>query len=78
MAGTVFVHSISFDPEGVEVTWAEESTQYENGLRIVKTALIPRALIADEMEELVEAAEAIVDAIGVIQRAPENTFKRER
>lgn len=74
----IFVQSISFDAEGVEIVWGEERDLLDNGLRVFKTALVPRSLVEDEMSELVDAAEALVDAIGVIKRAPENTFKRER
>lgn len=75
---TVFVQSVTFDAEGVEVVYAEEREMYDNGLRVFRTAIVPRALVEDQLGELVVAAEAIVDQIGIIQRSPEATFKRGR
>lgn len=73
---SVHIQAITFDPEGVEVIYAEESDIMDNGLRIFKTAVIPRSLIVEQLQELEEAAEAIVDEITVIRRAPEATFSR--
>lgn len=70
------IQSIAFDPEGVEIQYVEENDVLDNGLRIFRTALLPRGLVADELAELEEAAQAVVDKISVIRRAPEATFGR--
>lgn len=75
---TVFVQSVVFDAEGVEIVWGSETDMMDNGLRVFRTAVVPRALVADQLGDLIEAAEAIVDQIGIIQRAPENSFRRSR
>lgn len=70
------IQSIAFDPEGVEVVYAEEEDILENGLRLFKTAVIPRSLVAEQLADLEEAAQLVVDQVSVIRRAPESTFKR--
>lgn len=73
---TTHIQSIVFDPEGVEIVYAEESDVYKSGLRIYKTAVVPRSLVVNELAELEEAAIALVDEVGVIKRSPESTFTR--
>lgn len=70
------IQSISFDPEGVEVTYVEESDVLNNGLRVFRTALIPRSLVVEQLAELEDAAQSLVDQITVIKRAPESSFGR--
>ncbi len=70
------IQSITFDPEGVEIVYVEESNVLSNGLRVFNTAVVPRNLVTEELAELEEAAQALVDQITVIKRAPESTFGR--
>lgn len=70
------IQSIAFDPEGVEIVYAEEDDILENGLRLFRTAVIPRGLVAAQLADLEEAAQSIVDQVAVIRRSPESTFQR--
>ena len=70
------IQSITFDPEGLEITYAEESEILDNGLRIFRTAIVPRSLIQDALADLEESAQTVLDQVTIIRRAPEATFKR--
>lgn len=74
---TVIQH-ISFDPEGVEISFLEEDDVKHNGLRLYRTAIVPRNLVGAELQELEDAALALLDQVEVARRQPADSFSRRR
>lgn len=65
----VVVTSVSFGDDTVEVTYAERREQSEQ-VGVLRSMLIARELVEDEVEELLDAARAIVDRGWVAIRNP--------
>jgi hypothetical protein len=73
------IHSIIINEAAVEISYAEEpDANRTTGIMKIRTIMIPRMLVADEMAELIEAATAVVDAGLVADRSPAATFTRRR
>jgi hypothetical protein len=73
------IHSVMINEAAVEISYAEEDDANRNtGIMKIRTIMIPRALVLEEMAELVEAATAVVDAGLVADRSPASTFTRRR
>lgn len=73
------IHSIIINEAAVEISYVEEDdANPASGIMKIRTIMIPRALVADEMAELIEAAAAVVDAGLVADRSPVTAFTRRR
>lgn len=73
------IHSIIINEAAVEISYAEEDdVNRTTGIMKIRTIMIPRGLVMDEMAELIEAAVAVVDAGLVADRSPASTFTRSR
>lgn len=63
------VQTITFGTTAVEITYSEERDQSVH-IAQVRTLAVSIDAVAEEYEELLEAAEAVVDAALLIHRSP--------
>ena len=75
----VEIHSIMLSEGGVEISYVEEEdVNRASGILKIRTIMIPKALVSEEVAELIEAAQAVIDAGLVADRAPAPSFTRRR
>lgn len=76
---TVHVNQIDIGTEVVQISYVEErDAQPEHGIIEVRTLVVPTAHVDAELDELLDAARALIDQAQLVRRQPAESFTGRR
>ncbi len=73
------IHSIAFSPQSIQISYQEERDHDEKtGVFEIRTLDVPHHVAPDEMKDLVDSAQAFIDAALLARRNPPDSFTAPR